>query len=165
MNTQFSILHGAMCYFNCSEELGSALRGCESGDDTAGSALGHMDHAGGHLAEVLHYPGPLAVLVASLKRQGVRFEEADFPDANFTHDHQNVVVIRGEAAEFLHREYERLESGRAVQQAGEHDGLPVGGPDSLSCGRGNDRDVGDLHGVHAGELGKAVGQVNAGGRK
>jgi hypothetical protein len=68
------------------------------------------------LAEMLNYPGPIAVLVEALKREGVGFDESCFPNENITHQNPYVAIIRGEAAEFLHRACKSIESRRAGEQ-------------------------------------------------
>ncbi len=53
------------------------------------------------------YPGPLAVLVDALKKKSVRFDELSFKHGEFTCLENNVMVLRGDAYEFVHRTFER----------------------------------------------------------
>ena len=84
-----------------------------------GLELRSVDDGRAQLAEMLNYPGPIAVLVEALKREGVRFDESSFPHENITHPNPYVAVIRGEAAEFLHRACESIKSRTTTHQASE----------------------------------------------
>ena len=86
-----------------------------------------IDDCRAQLAEMLNYPGPMAVLIKALEREGVRFNESDFPNEDITHLNQYVAVIGGEAAEFLHRACESLKSRSATHQAGENLSLGANG--------------------------------------
>jgi len=76
---------------------------------------------------MLNYPGPIAVLVNTLEREGVRFDESSFPNENITHQNPYVAVIRGEATEFLHRAFESIKSRYAAHQTAQDAGLVVNG--------------------------------------
>jgi hypothetical protein len=90
--------------------------GRKSCNDPAGALLGAIDNLNTELAEMLNYPGPMAVLIESLKRKGVRLDELDFRDGDITHKNQYVAVIGGDAAECLHRIYDGLERGLTGEQ-------------------------------------------------
>jgi hypothetical protein len=79
------------------------------------------------LAEVDDYPSAMAVLVESLKRKGVRLDEHRFQDGDITHLNKYVTIIRGDAAELLHRAYESIERGGPTQQGSQDVGLPFDG--------------------------------------
>ena len=109
--------------------LGRRSIGIESINNSTGErdilALGAVNDPCVELAEMLNYPGPIAVLVEALKREGVRFDESSFPDENITRQNPYVAIIRGEAAEFLHRACESIKSRATTQQAGQSGGLPL----------------------------------------
>jgi hypothetical protein len=100
----------------CSDLLGRRLMGRKSCDDSAGAKLRAINNMNAELAEMLNYPGPMAVLIESLKRKGVRLDELNFRDGDITHKNQYVTVIGGDAAECLHRIYDGLERGLTAEQ-------------------------------------------------
>ena len=100
----------------CSDLLGRRRMGRKSCDDSAGANLRAINNMNAELAEMLNYPGPMAVLIESLKRKGVRLDELHFRDGDITHKNQYVAVIGGDAAECLHRIYDGLERGLTAEQ-------------------------------------------------
>jgi hypothetical protein len=106
-----------------SDVLGGWRIGIETvenlGGETDSLGLGTINDCRAQLAEMLNYPGPMAVLIEALKREGVRFDESDFPHEDITHLNQYVAVIGGEAAEFLHRACESIKSRATTHQTGE----------------------------------------------
>ena len=70
------------------------------------------------LTKMQDFPGAMAVLVESLERKGMRFDESSFKDGDTTHSNKHVTIIRGDAAEFLHRAYQSIESGLPGEKAG-----------------------------------------------
>ena len=101
----------------------------KSCDDSACPSLGVINAPCVQLAEMLDYPSPLAVLLESLERKGVRLDESDLNDLDITNKNHYVVVIGGKSAEFLSRLYERLESGATAQEALEYARLVFRRPD------------------------------------
>ena len=100
----------------CGALLDRRRMGRESCDDSAGANLRAINNMNAELAEMLNYPGPMAVLIESLKRKGVRLDELNFRDGDITHKNQYVAVIGGDAAECLHRIYDGLERGLTAEQ-------------------------------------------------
>ena len=78
-------------------------------NDSARPAFRTIDNTGMKLAEVDDYRGAMAVLVESLERQGVRFDEASIKDGEITHLNNYVTIIRGDAAELLYGVYKSVE--------------------------------------------------------
>ena len=117
--------------------LGRRRIGIKTMNDPAGErhsvALGAINDPCAELTEMLNYPGPVAVLVEALKREGVRFDESCFPNENITYQNPNVAIIRGEAAEFLHRACKSIESRRAGEQP-RHSNLRVGSSPQATTG-------------------------------
>jgi hypothetical protein len=101
----------------------------KSCDDSARPALRQINNPCAQLAEMLDYPGPMAVLIESLERKGVRLNESDLLNCDITNDNQYVAIIRGKTAEFLSRLHERLESGVSAQEALEYARLVFHSPD------------------------------------
>jgi hypothetical protein len=101
----------------------------ESRDDSASPALRVIDDPCVQLTEMLDYPSPLAVLLESLERKGVRLDESDLNDLDITNQNHYVTVIGGKSAEFLSRLYERIESGAPAQEALEYARLLFRSPD------------------------------------
>ena len=90
--------------------------GRKSCDDPAGALLRAINNMNADLAEMLNYPGPMAVLTESFKLKGVRLDELDFPDGDISGDNQYVAVIRGVTAECLSRIEDGLERGLTGEQ-------------------------------------------------
>jgi hypothetical protein len=88
-----------------------------------------IDNRGSELAEMDDYPGAMAVFIDALKREGVRFNEADFKDGDVTHLNKYITIFRGEAAEFLHRACESIEGGSPAQEMPQDASLILGGSD------------------------------------
>jgi hypothetical protein len=88
----------------------------DSTDHPLWPALGEEDDATRYLREMANYPGPMAVLCEALKKEGVRFDETRFCDGQITHQNQYVTIIRGDAADFLHRAIEGIEHRKARQK-------------------------------------------------
>ena len=65
----------------------------KSCDDSACPSLGVINDPCVQLAEMLDYPSPLAVLLESLERKGVRLDESDLNDLDITNKNHYVVVI------------------------------------------------------------------------
>ena len=86
-----------------------------------------VDDGNAQLAEMLNYPGPVAVLIAALEREGVRLDELRLRDEDITYKNPYVAIIRGESAEILHRAKESLKSRVPTHQAGENLSLSTNG--------------------------------------
>jgi hypothetical protein len=100
----------------CSDLLGRRLMGRKPCNDPARALLGAIDNMNADLAEMLNYPGPMAVLTKSFKLKGVRLDELDFPDGDITSNNQYVAVIGGVTAECLSRIEDGLERGLSGEQ-------------------------------------------------
>ena len=132
--------------------LGRRRIGVESMNNTTGEGflfpLGAIDDASVELAEMLNYPGPIAVLVEALKREGVGINESSLKHEDVTHQNPYVAIIRGESAELLHRICESLKSGQATHQATQCSGLLVNSARGAS-GSGDVKALSELlHSVH-----------------
>ena len=88
----------------------------DSADNSLGAALGPVNNMHYNLSEVADYAGAMPVLIDALKKKGVRFDELGFDDGEITYLNQNVVVLRGDAYEVVHRAFHGDEGGLARKQ-------------------------------------------------
>jgi hypothetical protein len=64
------------------------------------------NHSGGYLREVYHYPGHASIIAQAAKKKGMRFDVSSFKDCEVTYTKDNIMILRGGAAEFLDRLFE-----------------------------------------------------------
>ena len=104
MNEPLNVKDGARV--RCSVGLGGNIR--KSCDDPRRSwdAFGNVNHSENYLREVYHYPGHVAVITDAAKKKGMRFDVSSFKDGEIAHTQDNIMVLRGGAAEFLDRLFE-----------------------------------------------------------
>ena len=100
----------------------SAGCGGKSGDHAARAFLGEKNNAGDQLAKMYDGGGVMAVIREAAKKQGVRFEEADFAHGEIECTNQHVAIFRGRASEFIDRLFESRESRLARQPVGKRRG-------------------------------------------
>ena len=87
--------------------------GRETSNDSRFISLGEINNTGNHLRKMSYYAGLMAVLKDALKKKGVRFDELSFEDGEIEYLNKDVMVLRGNACEIVHRSFERLPEGVA----------------------------------------------------
>ena len=90
----------------CGEGLGGDSGKSSNDSWRSGNSFGNMDHSEYYLRKVYHYPGHVAVIAQASKKKGMRFDVSSFKDGEITYTKDNIMVLRGGAAEFLDRLFE-----------------------------------------------------------